>query len=477
MGCGNLPELLGITNPVPGYDSHNHQRNIPLSPGSTVIQNVPDPNRVNRADVRSEQQDAGERSQTPRFDSNFQTFLQRLKEMPQLSLLLSRVLSGKTMVSSGMEAGVAQELSRFLEMLRMDRSQFLRFLSDQFAGGSRFGGPLFSILRSEFQKADSEGLRSDLLQFLKRYSDFSSTRHLEGNLLRNLNQMARAIPRSWGNGLIDLIAKLQNGVDAGDRAGNLKLLQGEILPYMSEYVSRTHDLGRARGLLSQVTLDISRYENGSETALLQAFHQLKNYTAIRDRLGGLDDASLLTLLRNTPFEHAAQGDDFVKQLAILCEQGLRGAGGTEAQQVFRELVSAILINESVYMPVNHYMIPLEWEGKTMFSEVWVDPDAEPDGTGREGERTLRFLFKVDIQSLGYFDILLTCRGEAVDLHVQCPEKLVPFAPIAEQQLGRILSDHGYKANSVRVKKMERPFTISEVFPKIYVGKDSVNVKV
>ena len=474
-----MPDLLGVTNPVPGYDSTSHNRNVPIPPSNTQIQNVPDPSRVNRPDGRTEQQDAGTQSSVPRYDSNFQTFLQRLREAPDLTATLSRFLFGRTrtVVSSGMSEGIAAQISRFLEMLPMDRSQFLRFLTEQMNAGTRFAGPLFSILRNAYQNAESEGFRSDILQFLKRYSDYSSSRHIEGNLLRNINQMARSIPASWGNRLLELEAKLQNGITAGDRAANLKLLQGELLPYISEYVSRTHDLGRARGLMTLLSLDISRYESGSESNLMQAFYHLKNNMMLRDRLGNLDEQGLLKLLQNTSFAKATQENMFAHRLAALSEQAIHGAGGAEAQNVFKELVSAFLVNESVYMTVNHFVIPLEWEGKMMFSELWVDPDAESNSNGRDGTNTLRFLFKMDIQSMGFFDMVLTCRGDAVDLQIQCPEKMVPFTEVMEKNLTRILTENGLQAHSVRVKKMERPFVISEVFPKIFQGEDSVNVKV
>ena len=55
-----MPDLLGATNPVPGYDNTNVNRNIPISPSNNQVQNVPDLDRVTGADHRTEQQDAGQ---------------------------------------------------------------------------------------------------------------------------------------------------------------------------------------------------------------------------------------------------------------------------------------------------------------------------------------------------------------------------------------------------------------------------------
>lgn len=475
-----MPEILGVTNPTPSHDSSINNRSLPVSPSSVQIQNAPDLSRITNPDGRTEQQDAGTRSMTQRFDSNFQTFLQRLAASGDISTELLRLLSGRTetLVASGMGEGVAKEFSQFLDMLRMDRSQFLRFLSTQMQAGTRFGGVLFSLLRSAYQKAESDGLRYDILNFLKRYSDHSSSKHIETNLQRNLNQMARSIPARFGNQLLEMLAKLENNMRAGDRAGGLKQLQGEILPFMADYVARTHDLGRARDLLSFVTLDIARYENGAETSLLQSFQLLKNHPMLRDTLGRLDDEALMTLLKNTNFLKAAQDSSFADKLSHLASQAMRGTGGVEAQTAFRELISAFLLNESVYMSVNHMIIPLEWEGKMMFSELWVDPDAEPDARRDEQEGpTQRFLFKIDVESLGFFDVVLTCRKAQVEMQVQCPERVATFAPLIEKNMVRILTDNGLEPKGVRVRKMQRPLLLSEVFPRLFEGKDSVNVKV
>ena len=115
----------------------------------------------------------------------------------------------------------------------------------------------------------------------------------------------------------------------------------------------------------------------------------------------------------------------------------------------------------------------------MFSELWVDPDAEENlKQGREGrDNTIRFLFKMDIQGLGFFDIVLNSQGERVDVQVYCPEKVAPFSQLVQGELSRILTDNGLTAGAVQVQRMDRPLTISGVFPRIFEGENSINVKI
>lgn len=476
-----MPDILGVTNPVPGHDNALINRNLPTNPSQTQIQNVPDPSRVTRSDNRSERQDtaAGDGS-VFRFDSNYSSFLQRLNESSDLPIVLMQLLSGRsgTIISSGIGEGTAAEMAQFMSMLQMDEGQFAAFLSNQFNSGARFSGPLFSILRGAYQSADTEGLRADILQFLKHYSDNSSSRHIEGNMLRNLNAMARSIPARWGERLLQMTEQLQESIASGDRAGSLKLLQGKILPFMSDYVARTHDFGHARDLLTQLTLDISRYESGSDEFLLQAFHQLKNCPALREKLGSLDDAALLRLLRESGFAQAAKENEFADQLAAAAKQAMHSSDA-DTQAAFRELVSAMLVNESVYMPLNHFLIPLDWNGKMMFSEMWVDPNDDSGESSRKnsGEHGLRFLFKLDIHSVGFFDIVLAYRQESVSLQVQCPEKVAQFSDAISHGLHDILTRNGLKSDFIEVRQMEKPMTITQVFPKLFTRRDSIDVKV
>lgn len=479
-----MPDLLSATNPVPGHDNGVVNRNIPVSPNNPQIQNVPDPGRVVRPDGRTEQQDSGFLGDSGRirYDSNFQTFLERLKETPSLEAELTKLFAGResAVVLSGMSEGVAAEMAQVLQMLRMDKDQLLNFLMSQFKAGTRFGGALFALLRNAYSRAASENVRMDILQFLKSYLDHSSTSHIEGNLLRNLRGMADAMPASWAEKLRELAAKLENGIAAGDRKGNILLLQQEVFPHMSDYVGRTHDIGTARALLTLLTLDMARYENGSEDNLLQAFHRLNGYGTLKEQLGGIDDKALLALLRGTSFNRASPANAFADHLAAAASWALRGDGDGQTQQIFQQLMNAMLINESVYMPVNHFLVPLEWEGRMLFSELWVDPDAQ-QGDGQNGDdqrrHTIKFLFKLDVQSLGMFDMILTSQDLEVDLQISCPDRIAPFAKQIEKEVSQILVRNGLSPRKIVVRKMERPVTLTEVFPKIFEGKNAINVKV
>ena len=405
------------------------------------------------------------------------TFLQRLRGAQNLPDTFMRVMQwAGAEVASGIQDGFAKELAEFLEFIRMDESQLLAFLQNQMQSSSRFAGTLFQLLRDACRNSQSDLLRSEILNFLRRYSDFSSTEHLESKLLRATEDMTQSLPSPWAGQVSQLLAQLQNGVAAGDREGNLNLLRKELFPLIARYVSTTHDHGRARSILSMLTLDLARYQNGEPEGLIRSFRHLSASGILPDELGRLSDEEILRLLREADFSKASRNNAFADRMAQLTDRALQGQGGASVQEAFHNILTSILINESVYMPLKHLMVPLEWNGKHMFSELWVDPDAD-DGNGQSGgERDMRVLIKLDVETLGSFDLLFDTRGENVSLQAVCPKTVTPFAGSITQALSTILTRNGLRVGDVRVSERTRPVTLSEAFPKLFRGMSGVNVR-
>ena len=136
-----MPDLLGVTNAVPGNDANLINRNMPSIPSDPRLQNAPDLTRVSRSDNRTEQQGAGD-SGAARYDSNYITFLQRMSTTPGLTQCMTEILRTYqgTRVSSGMEEGIAVEMSALMEMLKMDEKEFSSFFRSQVELGSRNNG-------------------------------------------------------------------------------------------------------------------------------------------------------------------------------------------------------------------------------------------------------------------------------------------------------------------------------------------------
>ena len=82
-----------------------------------------------------------------------------------------------------------------------------------------------------------------------------------------------------------------------------------------------------------------------------------------------------------------------------------------------------------------------------------------------------------MEKLGLFDVILTSRDMEVEVAIACPEGAAPFSKEIEKTVSKILARNDLKPAGISVRKMDRPVTLTEVFPKIFEGKNSVNVKV
>lgn len=478
-----MAELLGASNRVPGYDSANNNRTqlTPSRAGDPQIQNVPDPTRVGRADGRTDQQGANDALQSDvlRYDSNLQTFLEQLRQTPELTQALAKsilILRGMV-VTPGLQQGIAREMAQLLEMLRLDEKGFRQMFMEQVRGGNRFSGALFSLLRQAYGQLSSGQARQAILEFARRYGDFSSTGHIGKSMLSILKQMPDYLPQSWRGQLEQMTARLENGLEAGARGENIALLQQEIIPYLGRYVERAHDLGPLRALLNLLVLNTARYENGAEGQLLMAFRQMQGYSELLAGLNQLDDSAILKLLRENDFTRASDSA-FAQSLAQAADQALKGVYGNDAKESFAEIVRSMLVHESVYMPLNHMLFPVEWDGKMMYSELWVDPDAEeePSKENPSGEK-VQFLFKLDLESLGFLEITLAARKEQVELQVCGPDAVSVNSSVIARDLNDILQRHQLTGKNIKVSKLETPLALSQVFPNLFEGKRGVNVKI
>ena len=477
-----MPDLLGATNPVPSYDAPGVKITPPTPGGDTNIQNVVDPDRVTRPDGQEAQQGSGDATNSfgTRFDSNFMTFVQRLRGAQMLPETFLTVIQGQQVeVSSGIRDGFAQEMAKFLDFLHMDEGEMLSFLKNQVQSGSRFSGALFQMLRNAYNGTTSELTKNDILQFVRRFGDYTSTPHIEDNLVRMTDEMTEALPGKWAQQLTDVLAQLENSIDAGDREGSLKLLREQVFSLVSKYVSATHDRGLARNLLSAMTLDVARYENGNEDAMLEALRHLASSNVLPRELAELSNPELLRVLREADFFKATQSNAFAERMAKATHRALSGEAGVDMQEAFHHIMNSVLINESVYMPLQHYMLPMNWNGKLAFSEMWVDPDAERSARKpKEAAAPVqRVLIKMDIESVGAFDLLIQNRSEGVSLLVTCPKSVAEHSPQITQSLRDIIARNGLGVEQVQVVEQRRALTVSEVFPQLFERMSGVNVKI
>ena len=133
------------------------------------------------------------------------------------------------------------------------------------------------------------------------------------------------------------------------------------------------------------------------------------------------------------------------QLVTVLTKGLDGEAGYQNLAVFQNILQSALLNESVYMPLLHMMLPVDYMGQQMFSEIWVDPD---DRTGGGlGENAIKLLLKFDIKDKGFFELIMLVDNGKVDLQLFYPDKYDAYKNQIKDGIFTIIERNDMKVRS------------------------------
>ncbi len=472
-----MSNILKVTTPVTGYDNTLSKQTPSQKAEDLSVKNPIVPDKVVRPDGRSQTgQEQGVR-QGISYESNFGNFVQTLQNIPKLREIMSKMLfSGMgNLVEAGVRKGTAAEIEALLNMLSMSPDKLKDFLKSQMSGANRLQGPLFDMLRQVMGEATTVELKQSILDFLKKYNDMSSGKHLLENIKGELKEMEGYMFRSDREALQSLSSKLLEYSMENNRA-NAQLLKEQIIPFLGRYVSETRDLGAIRDLISLLTLNTSRYENGNVDSVAQAFQRLMEFPAFQKKFGGMSAEEFRNMLMNVDFDRAAGKAEWADSLLSIIRSGVRGEAGIENREAFMNIMNGLLINESVYMPVLHVMLPLILNGVPVFSEMWVDPDEE---SGNEGssERGVKLLLKFDMKEVGFFDMIMYYENGKMDMMLRYPESLSQHEGEIRKGIAGIMEKNKVELEYLAVEQGKESIPVSAAFPKIFERRNAVNVTI
>ncbi len=466
-----MSDILKVSVPTTGYE--NSTRTNPISVQDTNISNIVDPSKVTRADGQSDQSD---HTLTFNYESNFDAFVAALRKQPDVIEMFSQIFFRMgMMVESGIGADFAQEIGKFMDMVSMTPEELLKFLKNQVASSGKFEGAFFQQLQTLLNQTKSAELQREILQFLKTYNSVDSTASTMKNMQNILQNMTKYMTSHFRTPLEQMTARLQQHTGANAWQGaipaNIALLKKEILPFLSNYIKQTNDMGKVRDMITMLTLNIAKYENGSMGRLVESFERLTSFQDFGRMFGSLntDDLRQILLQKN--------GQAYAEQFVSMLEHGLKGEGGFETKQVFQNIMQALLLNESVYMPLKHLMLPVNLMGQMMFSEIWIDPKQKKRNENGSITESQKLLIKFDIQGLGFFDLIMMVENKNIDMQMYFPEALRGKEKILQKDMGDLMEKNGFHLRTSLFTKAIKPKKISEVFPQIYERKNAINVKI
>lgn len=476
-----LPPSLGNSNN--DLTSKNAgATNLAMDP---TIKNPVDVNNVVRADQKNQSENNTQQREKLAPDSNYATFLKGVKGYADLSSVMTRLfyVGLANIVETGIRENFAAEISNFLNMSKMSPEELTAFIKEQLSSSSKFTGILFDTLRQGIYYSDTPEIRTQILELVRALDNMNSGKHILESMKQELNNIGDGMFKTQRQTLEEAVQKMDFKAQIGDVEHNSQVLKQEIVPILKAYIKQTGDTGMIRDQISLLTYNIARYESGGIDRASLIFRRLMGHKPLAElfekNFQSLDwkDMNIADFLK--AYSSKVEGEELRKwsdSFLNIMEKSIKGEAGNETKQVFENIMSSILINQSVYMPLLHLMVPVEIYDTKLYSEMWIDPDCNGDGVDAE-KRKSRLLIKFDIEDVGFFDLIVDYSNHNVDVALMYPENLKKMEGEFRKGLMDILRKHELNYSSVSLQKSVAPVTISEVFPKIYERRNAVNVRV
>lgn len=477
-----MANILQVTTPNLNTDNRNVQNlDSKNNVDNPAIRNPVDPTRVVRADGREGQQ-AENTSQndlfaTINFESNYGAFIKGLGESDGLAGALSQLLFTEMPgLAEASSAEIGALIDKFLMTLKMDSpGELLDFMQGQQELQAKFTGEFFSQLRSVFSQSNSDGLKDAVMAFLKGYNNFSSGTHLLQQMDSLTKDIEQLLLRPFREEFNQLVKEMDFGAANGDTQANTAQLNGRLIPFLANYISRTHDYGPVRDATMLLVFNAVRYQEGDKSKLMKLFDRMADNQEFERLFKGDAQASLQKLLEPEASPLRSMMSDFADGLAKLLLRGANGEAGLENVQQFYTIMNGMLVNESVYMPLLHFILPFQFEDHNVVSEMWVDPDS---GQGKEdGGRTVKLFLKFDIQSLGKFEMVMTLQDRESRMQLFVPTFLAKQDKKIQTDVAAILKKNGIRLSQFSVYGRIRDRKIDEIFPEIRAKETTINVRI
>ena len=294
-----MSNILKVTNPTVAYENNNTvNKQTPSQQAEDLsIKNPVEANRVGRADGRTEAggDDGGQKGIS--YESNFGSFVASLRDVPRLGEIMTKMIFGgmANLVESGIGKGTAEEIQAFFQMLEMSPEKLNEFMKSQMAGANRLQGPLFDVMRQIMGEATTVELKAGVLDFLKKYNDMSSGKHILENIKGTLEDIEARMFRNDREGLERLAMRLKpHSTDSN--AANVRMLKEQIIPYMGKYVADNRELGKLRDLVTLVAFNTARYESGSLDKVVEAFQRLMEFPTFNKHFPGMTGKDMRNML-------------------------------------------------------------------------------------------------------------------------------------------------------------------------------------
>ncbi len=472
-----MPDNIRITTP------------IPLQEGIGRISQLKNPGAMQGVDAsKVAQSNTGTMGQNEGFEfllsrnSVFSKFIEQLAQTPELSQNMKKIvldLFGKT--ESARTENLSATMTQLADTMKMEPEDMLTNLEFLGANQTKFSGKAFDTLRELLAQFPTDAAKEKLAEFLKAYDGFFSIGSTTEAIARELNIMRQQVPMPYSGQLQELTNQLVTDHPVENMNQNLTLLKEKIIPFLSSYVSTTNDFGRVRDNITLLVHDLAQLNISSRDELSEKFHSLLDYLRFDLNFSAAKTENIKALF----IEHLNQSPEkpqnaFFESLVRALAEGSQHSPSQLSQSLYKDAVSSMLLDNSVYMPFQHMFLPVNYHGQFMFSEIWIEKDDNAEkktGYTADAGKTTRMHLTFDIKSLGYFEATIELNQKKAQVRLNCPAELSADTKRISDNITEIFARNGLDADRVDITTGKSPTVSQQILNKIYERKNIVDVTI
>ncbi|MCR4925520.1 MAG: hypothetical protein K5917_04440 [Clostridiales bacterium] len=483
-----MADILGVTAPLTHSDTLNKNVQTPIKDPTSLNINVVTPERV----VATNQTEDSDKDQAYNLlqsqNSVFSKFITELKNSPALSENLEKLLfdifSRKDRLTASSTTSTI--IKNLTEGMEMDKAGMLKNLIFQQNNQTKFEGEFFTLLQNLENQLKGTEFELRLANFLKAYDSFFSIADTTESISYNLKELESMIPKSYADKIRQSASMLMFEQPNSSIDLNLQILKEQVVPTVKAYVMATNDFGPARDAITLLIHNIARLNLSSKDALIHTFEDMIDYCRFNLNMPE-NQINLMEALFAQNIQAKSQGEqgnNLFDGIINLLTEGSKSSTSSVSQSFFKEAARSLVLDQSVFMPFNHIVLPVSYNGRFMFAEMWIEKNHEDEykiinnATGEEVEMPKHIFLSFDIKNLGYFEAAIEIyNNSSISLNLSYPPTIEKSPRELTSELNQIIKRNGLSVNSINVTNEKKLDVSKMILRKVNEGRTSVDVTV
>ncbi|MCY1713062.1 hypothetical protein [Caproiciproducens galactitolivorans] len=476
-----MPDNLRITPPVTNNENINK---IPITKQPGPMTPI-DPSKV----VQPNTDKQGDTNARFEFllnrNSVFSKFLEQLNQTPALSETLQKftfeAFSRPENVHDNRSAALF--MKELTAAMKMESADILKNLTFQSNNRTKFTGSIFDVLRNTLNEYPGDrNLEQAISDFLKAYDGYFSTADTTQTIAKELDTLSHQIPNSYSKQLKELTEEVITDQPVKGLDLNLSVLKEKIIPLLSKYITASNDYGTARDTITLLVHNLARLNISSHQEVVETFTALLDYCKYELNLPEPKMNELKSMFLKTVTEASQKPANplFDSLMKVLSENMKQSSSGV-TQSLYRDTLTSLLLDNSVYMPFNHIFLPINYNGQFMFTEIWIEKENEKKKSGKgnaeAGGAPIHLYLTFDIKKLGYFEAAVSFSNGKADIQLNCPPSLEKDRRAISEKIGDIFTRNGLTAQSIELVTGKSAGTEKQILRKVYERKNVIDVTV